>query len=55
MAEKDPVHFAGISFYLIDPDTIHGYIVMRQDGQIREEKLVYKRRGTQGTGRLIAF
>ena len=42
-AEKDAVHFSGISFYLIDEKTMHGYIVMRNGEDVREEKLVYRR------------
>ena len=42
-AEEDAVHFSGLSFYRIDDDTMHGYIVMRSGEEIREEKLVYRR------------
>jgi len=42
--EEDAVHFSGISFYRIDEDTMHGYIVMRSGDDVREEKLVYRRR-----------
>jgi hypothetical protein len=43
-AEENAVHFSGISFYRIDDDTMHGYIVMRSGDTVREEKLVYRRR-----------
>ena len=43
-AEADAVHFSGISFYRIDENTLHGYVVMRNGEEIREEKLVYRRR-----------
>lgn len=42
-AEEDAVHFSGLSFYRIDDDTMHGYIVMRSGEDVREEKLVYNR------------
>ena len=42
-AEETAVHFSGISFYRIDDDTMHGYIVMRSGEDVREEKLVYRR------------
>ena len=42
--EENAVHFSGISFYRIDEDTMHGYIVMRSDDNVREEKLIYRRR-----------
>ncbi len=42
-AEEDAVHFSGLSFYRIDDDTMHGYIVMRKGEEVREEKLVYRR------------
>ena len=38
------LHFSGLSFYRRDDDNIDGYIVMRSGDEIREEKLVYKRR-----------
>ena len=43
-AEQDALHFSGISFYRLDDDTMHGYLRMRSGEDIREEKLVYKRR-----------
>ena len=42
-ADEDAVHFSGISFYRIDENTLHGYLVMRTGDEIREEKLVYRR------------
>ena len=42
-AEENAVHFSGLSFYRIDEDTMHGYIVMRSGDEVREEKLVYRR------------
>jgi len=42
-AEEDAVHLSGISFYRIDENTLHGYLVMRSGDEIREEKLVYRR------------
>lgn len=42
-AEDDAIHFQGISFYRISDDEMHGYIVMRNGDEIREEQLVYKR------------
>lgn len=44
-AEENAVHFSGISFYRIDDDTLHGYLVLRHDDEVREEKLIYRRRG----------
>lgn len=42
-SEENEVHFSGISFYRIDDDTMHGYIVFRNGDDVREEKLVYRR------------
>ncbi len=39
----DEIHFAGISFYRINDDEIHAYIVMKHDGEVREEKMTYIR------------
>lgn len=44
-AEDDAIHFQGISFYRVSDDAMHGYIVMRQGDEIREQQLVYKRAG----------
>ena len=43
-AEDDAVHFQGISFYRISENEMHAYIVMRSGEEVREEKLVYRRR-----------
>lgn len=43
-AEEDAVHFSGISFYRIDENTMHGYIVMRSGDEVGERILVYRRR-----------
>jgi len=40
---SDEVHFNGLSFYRINDDEIHGYIVMQRDGEVREEKMTYIR------------
>ena len=42
--EPDAVHFTGLSFYKRDAEGFDGYIVLRGDSGIREEKLVYTRR-----------
>jgi hypothetical protein len=44
--EEDAIHFSGLSFYRIDKDTFDGYIAMRNDAGIREEKLAYRRLDT---------
>lgn len=41
--DEDAIHFSGLSFYRIGPDEMHGYIVMRNGDEVREEKLVYRR------------
>lgn len=43
-ANDSAIHFSGISFYRRDDKNMDGYIVMRSDEDIREEKLVYRRR-----------
>lgn len=43
-SEEHAVHFSGISFYRISDDEIHAYLVLNRQGNIREEKLVYRRR-----------
>ncbi len=47
-AEDDAVHFSGISFYRISDDEMHAYLVMRHGEEIREEKIVYKKRPSGG-------
>lgn len=42
-AEPDALHFSGISFYRVDANTMHAYIVMRRGEEVHEEKLVYRR------------
>ena len=42
-ADENALHFSGISFYRIDENEMHAYLVMRDGENIREEKLVYKR------------
>jgi len=42
-SDDDAIHFSGISFYRIDDDTMHGYIVFHNGDDVREEKLVYRR------------
>ncbi len=41
--ETDAVHFEGLSFYRIDENTMHAFIVMKHEGNVREEKMVYRR------------
>ena len=43
-ADDDVIHFSGISFYRVSDVEIHGWIRMKNGEQIREEKLVYRRR-----------
>ncbi len=43
MSDDDAIHFSGISFYCVDEDTMHAYLVMRSGDELREEKLVYRR------------
>ena len=40
---SDEVHFRGLSFYRINDDEIHAYIVMKHDGAVREERMTYIR------------
>ena len=42
--DAEALHFGGLSFYRRGPDRMDGYIVMRNDAGIREEKLVFRRR-----------
>jgi len=41
--EADAVHFEGISFYRIDENNLHAFIVMKHEGNVREERMVYRR------------
>lgn len=43
--EPDALHFSGISFYRRGDDAMNGFIVMRNADGVREEALVYTRRG----------
>ena len=43
-AQDGAVHFQGISFYAVSRDEMHAYIVMRSGEELREEKLIYRRR-----------
>jgi hypothetical protein len=42
-SDDDAIHFSGISFYRIDVDTMHAYLVLRSGEEISEEQLVYRR------------
>ncbi|MEJ2128422.1 MAG: DUF6265 family protein [Woeseiaceae bacterium] len=44
MSDDNAVHFSGISFYRVDDDNMIAYIVFRNGDEIREEKLVYRRK-----------
>ncbi len=41
--ETDAVHFEGLSFYRIDENKMHSFIVMKHEVNLREEKMVYRR------------
>ncbi len=43
-ADDDVIHFSGISFYRVNDAEIHGWIRMKNGEEVREEKLVYRRR-----------
>ena len=43
-AEPDALHFSGISFYRVDANTIHAFMAMRHGDEVREQKLIYRRR-----------
>lgn len=42
--EEGAVHFSGLSFYRINENEMHGYLVLHDDGRRWEEKLIYRRR-----------
>lgn len=42
-SDQDELHFSGLSFYRDSDDTLTGYIAMRSEGELREEKLVLRR------------
>ena len=44
--DTDAIHFSGLSFYRINETTMNGYLAMRNDAGVREEKLVYRRAET---------
>ena len=44
--EEDAIHFSGLSFYRTGPDEFVGYIAMRYGDEVREERLDYRRRGS---------
>ena len=44
--DDDAIHFSGLSFYRVDEDRMAGYIVMRNEDELREEKLSYRRNST---------
>ena len=41
--DDDAIHFSGLSFYRRGDDTIEGYIAMRSEAGVREERLDYRR------------
>lgn len=43
--EENAAHFAGLSYHRIDENELHTYLVIKSQGQVREEKLVFRRRG----------
>ncbi len=43
-ADESAIHFSGLSFYRINDQEVHGYIVLRQGDRVREEKMIYRRR-----------
>lgn len=45
--ERDALHFGGLSFYRRDADRIDGYMVMRDENGISEQKLEYVRRAAR--------
>jgi hypothetical protein len=42
--EENAAHFAGLSYHRISNNELHTYLAFRSQGQLREEKLVFKRR-----------
>lgn len=43
-ADEAAVHFSGLSFYRVSDTEMHAWLAMRSGDEIREEKLVYRRR-----------
>ncbi len=41
--DDDAIHFSGLSFYRRGDDAMEGYIAMRSEAGVREERLDYKR------------
>ncbi|MDJ0917568.1 MAG: DUF6265 family protein [Woeseiaceae bacterium] len=41
--EDDAIHFSGLSFYRTDEVTMEGYLAMKSESGVREEKLLYRR------------
>ena len=41
--DTDAIHFSGLSFYRIDDVSMEGYLAMRNESGIREERLLYRR------------
>ena len=41
--DENTVHFTGLSFHRINKDEIHAFIALHHEGEVREEKLVYRR------------
>lgn len=42
--EPNAIHFSGLSFYRKGPDEIRAYLAMRENGELREEALIFRRR-----------
>ncbi len=42
--EENAVHFSGLSFYRINDNEMHGYLVLRNEEKSWEEELIYRRR-----------
>jgi hypothetical protein len=41
--EENAIHFAGISFYLLDDNNMEAYILLRFGEEVREELITYQR------------
>jgi hypothetical protein len=42
--EDNAAHFAGLSYHRISDDEFHAYLAISSEGQLREEKIVFRRR-----------
>lgn len=42
--EESAIHFSGLSFYRINADEIHAYLILHSGEKRWEEKLIYRRR-----------